>query len=81
MDSSNNPSRKKTWSELKTVVSDLRKQLSSLCGIIPTNIHFRTLTDGRTRIYFLSPPPNGFQMTTLLYIDIQPESENTQPQK
>ncbi|KAJ6635497.1 Dipeptidyl peptidase 8 [Pseudolycoriella hygida] len=76
----NQPMRKKTWSELKSVVSDLRKQLSSLCGIIPTNIHFRSLTDGRTRIYFLSPPPNGFQ-TTLLYTDIQSHSENTQPQK
>lgn len=62
----------KPWSELKTVVNDLRRQLSSLSTMIPMNINFRTLSDGRTRIYFLSTPPSGWE-TTLLYADIPVE--------
>ena len=74
-------SGKKTWSELKTVVNDLRRQLSTLSSMIPMNINFRTLTDGRTRIYFLSTPPNGWE-TTLLYTDILIQSDNPQqPQR
>lgn len=67
--------RKLTWSELKTVVSDLRRQLSSLSTMVPTSITFRTLPDGRTRIYFLSTPQNGWE-TTLLYADVP---NNNQP--
>lgn len=63
--------RKKTWSELKESVTDLRKQLSRLATMIPMNIEFRQLTDGRTRVYFLSMPPNGWE-TTLLCTDIPP---------
>lgn len=63
--------RKKSWSELKESVTDLRKQLSRLATMIPMNIEFRRLTDGRTRIYFLSMPPNGWE-TTLLCTDIPP---------
>lgn len=62
---------KKSWSELKAVVNDLRKQLSNLSSMVPMNINFRTLSDGRVRIYFLSTPPNGWE-TTLLYTDIHP---------
>lgn len=68
-----NASGKKTWSELKSVVSDLRRSLSGLSSMVPMNVHFRTLSDGRTRIYFLSTPPNGWE-TTLLYADIAPDS-------
>lgn len=60
---------KLSWHELKGVVSDLRRQLSSLSTMIPTAISFRTLQDGRTRIYFLSTPQNGWE-TTLLYADV-----------
>lgn len=60
---------KLSWHELKGVVSDLRRQLSSLSTMIPTAISFRTLQDGRTRIYFLSTPQNGWE-TTLLYTDV-----------
>lgn len=63
--------RKKTWSELKESVTELRKQLSRLSTMVPMNIEFRKLTDGRTRIYFLSTPPNGWE-TTLLCTDITP---------
>lgn len=61
--------RKKTWTELRDLVTDLRKQLSKLSTMIPMNIEFRNLSDGRTRIYFLSTPPNGWE-TTLLCTDI-----------
>lgn len=60
---------KLSWSELKSVVSDLRRQLSSLSTMIPTAVSFRTLQDGRNRIYFLSTPQNGWE-TTLLYADV-----------
>lgn len=61
---------KKSWSELKDTVNDLRKQLSNLCSMVPMDIQFRHLSDGRVRIYFLSTPPN-FWETTLLYTDVQ----------
>lgn len=61
--------RKLTWSELKSVVNDLRRQLASLSTMVPSSITFRTLPDGRTRIYFLSTPQNGWE-ATLLYADV-----------
>lgn len=45
--------RKKTWSELKESVTELRKQLSRLSTMVPMNIQFRKLSDSRIRIYFL----------------------------
>lgn len=47
------PMRKKTWSELKESVTELRKQLSRLSTMVPMNIQFRKLSDSRIRIYFL----------------------------
>lgn len=47
------PLRKKTWSELKESVTELRKQLSRLSTMVPMNIQFRKLSDSRIRIYFL----------------------------
>lgn len=70
-DDEQQPIRKKSWSELKESVTELRKQLSRLSTMIPMNIEFRKLTDGRTRIYFLGTPPNGWE-TTLLCTDITP---------
>uniref|UniRef100_A0A1Y1MHP1 Uncharacterized protein n=1 Tax=Photinus pyralis TaxID=7054 RepID=A0A1Y1MHP1_PHOPY len=67
---------KLSWSDLKSVVNDLRRQLSSLSTMVPTSISFRTLQDGRTRIYFLSTPQNGWEMT-LLYTDVPNSSEGT----
>lgn len=52
-------SKKLTWPELRAVVSELRRQLSSLSTMVPTDFTFRTLQDGRTRIYFLSSPYHG----------------------
>lgn len=68
---------KKTWQEFKEIVCELRKQLSSLSSMAPTSIAFRTYLDGRTRIFFLGSPCNGFE-TTLLYADI-PKDEDTLP--
>lgn len=70
------PSDKKSWSEIKATVNDIRKQLSNLSSMVPTNIQFRTLSDGRVRCYFLSTPPNAWE-TTLLYIDIHLNGTNS----
>lgn len=68
--------KKKSWSELKQVVCDLRRKLSSLSTMVPSSISFRRLSDGRIRIFFLSTPLNGWE-TTLLYADIPECSSNT----
>lgn len=62
-------STKKSWSELKATVSHLRLKFASLSSSVPLNITFRTLSDGRVRIYFLS---NNSWETTLLYTDMSP---------
>lgn len=67
--------KKLSWSELRCVVNDLRRQLSSLTNSVPTSITFRNLQDGKTRIYFLSTPQNGWE-TTLLFADVP---NSTQP--
>ncbi|XP_017752257.1 PREDICTED: dipeptidyl peptidase 9 [Eufriesea mexicana] len=60
----------RSWSELRSVVSDLRRKLSGVSvGSVPGSITFRSLPDGRTRIYFLSSPSNRWE-TTLLFVDI-----------
>ncbi|XP_014215418.1 dipeptidyl peptidase 9 isoform X2 [Copidosoma floridanum] len=62
--------RRKSWNELRGVVSDLRRRFSGMsAGSVPGSVTFRTLPDGRIRVYFLSTPPNGWE-TTLLYVDI-----------
>lgn len=76
MDGETSADCKLSWSELKCVVSDLRRQLCSLSTMVPTSISFRTLQDGRTRIYFLSTPQNGWE-TTLLYADVPNENQAT----
>lgn len=65
--------KKKSWSELKGVVSELRRQIMNLSTMVPMNVNFRTLSDGRVRVYFLSTPPNGFE-STLLYTDVNPNA-------
>jgi hypothetical protein len=67
---------KRTWSQLKNVVCDLRRQLSGLSTMVPGSVSFRTLPDGRTRIYFLSTPANGWE-TTLLYADVMNGNHHT----
>lgn len=67
---------KGSWAELRNVVCDLRRQLSSLSAMVPGSVSFRTLPDGRTRIYFLSTPVNGWE-TTLLYADVMNSDHHT----
>ncbi|XP_031832018.2 dipeptidyl peptidase 9 [Nomia melanderi] len=63
---------RKTWSELRGVVSDLRRKLSGISAVsVPGSITFRSLPDGRTRIYFLGSLSNRWE-TTLLSVDIFP---------
>ncbi|XP_078040146.1 dipeptidyl peptidase 9 [Augochlora pura] len=65
-----NTVNRKTWSELRTIVSELRRRLSGVSAVsVPGCISFRSLPDGRTRIYFLSSLNNRWE-TTLLYVDI-----------
>ncbi|XP_030374794.1 dipeptidyl peptidase 9 isoform X2 [Scaptodrosophila lebanonensis] len=71
------PTPKKTWAENKTVVQEMRKQLSNLSTMVPTNVEFRNLSDGRARCYFLSTPPQTWE-TTLLFIDINLRQRNEQ---
>lgn len=75
-------SRKKTWSELKTIVNEMRRQMSSLSSMFPMNVNFRTLSDGRTRVYFLSPPPANGWDTVLFYADVPAsDTENRTPNR
>lgn len=75
MDSESAGTSKLSWNELKGVVSDVRRQLSNLSSsLLPSSISFRTLKDGKTRIYFLSIPPNGWE-TTLMYTDVPNTSQ------
>ncbi|KAH8398150.1 hypothetical protein KR215_007414 [Drosophila sulfurigaster] len=63
------PTPSKTWAENKSFVQEIRKDLSNLSTMVPTNVQFRHLSDGRARCYFLSTPPHTWE-TTLIYTDI-----------
>jgi hypothetical protein len=72
-----NFSNKKTWDELKSTVNEIRKKFSNISCTTPTNIQFRELADGRTRIYFLCAQS---KYDTLLYVDINnPNSQTESP--
>uniref|UniRef100_A0A1Q3F6C2 Putative dipeptidyl-peptidase n=1 Tax=Culex tarsalis TaxID=7177 RepID=A0A1Q3F6C2_CULTA len=74
--------RKKSWSELKTIVNEMRRQMSSLSSMFPMNVNFRTLSDGRTRVYFLSPPPANGWDTVLFYADVPAsDTDNRAPNR
>ena len=66
---------KKSWQQIKSTVTDFRRRMSNLSSIYPMNVSFRTLSDGRIRMYFLSPPPNNGWETVLFFVDI-PANEN-----
>lgn len=63
------PTPSKTWAENKFFVQEIRKKLSNLSTMVPTDVQFRYLSDGRARCYFLSTPPQTWE-TTLLFTDI-----------
>uniref|UniRef100_A0A182RYC3 Dipeptidyl-peptidase n=1 Tax=Anopheles funestus TaxID=62324 RepID=A0A182RYC3_ANOFN len=63
--------RKKSWSELKSIVSESRRQMATtMAASFPMSVNFRTLSDGRTRVYFLSPPPANGWDTILFFVDV-----------
>ncbi|XP_061504968.1 dipeptidyl peptidase 9 [Anopheles gambiae] len=63
--------RKKSWSELKCIVNETRRQMATtMAASFPMSVNFRTLSDGRTRVYFLSPPPANGWDTILFYADV-----------
>lgn len=72
------PSKRYTWAEVRQAVHDLRKELSSLSTMVPMAISFRKLGNGKTRIYFLRTPQNGWEIT-LLYTEVTqtPQPNNT----
>ncbi|XP_045541117.1 dipeptidyl peptidase 9 [Papilio machaon] len=68
------PSKRYSWAEVRQAVHDLRKELSSLSTMVPMAISFRKLSNGKTRVYFLRTPHNGWEIT-LLYTDITHSSQ------
>lgn len=63
------PREKKSWTDLKQTLCELRRQLSAISAVVPTSVSFRTLTDGSSRIFFLGTLANGWE-TTLHFTDI-----------
>ncbi|KAH8382360.1 hypothetical protein KR009_003081 [Drosophila setifemur] len=63
------PTPSKSWAENKLVVQEMRKKMCNLSSMVPTNVQFRYLSDGRVRCYFLGTPPQSWE-TTLLFADI-----------
>uniref|UniRef100_A0A182W2T4 Dipeptidylpeptidase IV N-terminal domain-containing protein n=1 Tax=Anopheles minimus TaxID=112268 RepID=A0A182W2T4_9DIPT len=69
--------RRKSWSELKSIVNESRRQMATtMAASFPMSVNFRTLSDGRTRVYFLSPPPANGWDTILFYVDV-PNTQST----
>ncbi|KAL7729006.1 hypothetical protein ACLKA6_019840 [Drosophila palustris] len=71
------PTPSKSWAENKCFVQEIRKELSNLSTMVPTNVQFRHLSDGRVRCYFLSTPPLTWE-TTLLFADINLQLQDEQ---
>ncbi|XP_034486171.1 dipeptidyl peptidase 9 isoform X2 [Drosophila innubila] len=71
------PTPSKSWAENKCFVQEIRKELSNLSTMVPTNVQFRHLSDGRVRCYFLSTPPLTWE-TTLLFADINLQQQDEQ---
>ncbi|XP_034233553.1 dipeptidyl peptidase 9 isoform X2 [Thrips palmi] len=70
---------RKSWADMKLAVNELRNQLSGLGATIPSNITFRSLPNGRTRVYFLPNHMNSSEVP-LLYTDIS-ASDNSSVSK
>ena len=63
---------RKSWAELRDVVRDTRKLVSSLASRVPSCFRFRTeeTPEGKiTRLYFLGIPPKQRE-NTLLYVNV-----------
>ncbi|ALC47034.1 CG3744 [Drosophila busckii] len=73
------PTPAKSWSENKAFVQEIRKILANQYTLVPTNVQFRQLSDGRVRCYFLGTPPQTWE-TILLFADIQLSQQDEQQQ-
>lgn len=65
--------KKKSWTELKSLVNSTRRQQTSLANRVPSEFTFvQKEVGGRkaTRLYFLGVPP-GNRENTLLYTDLE----------
>ncbi|BFF88851.1 dipeptidyl peptidase 9 [Drosophila madeirensis] len=71
------PTPSKSWAENKIIVQEMRKKLSPLSSMVPTNVQFRHLSDGRARCYFVGSPPQNWE-TTLLFADINMQQQEEQ---
>ncbi|EDW34620.1 GL22341 [Drosophila persimilis] len=71
------PTPSKSWAENKIIVQEMRKKLSTLSSMVPTNVQFRHLSDGRARCYFVGSPPQNWE-TTLLFADINMQQQDEQ---
>lgn len=49
---------KRSWAELREDVRDIRRRLWNLGSRVPHSFTFRRMT-GKTRVYFMSSPPNS----------------------
>ncbi|XP_017058593.1 dipeptidyl peptidase 9 [Drosophila ficusphila] len=71
------PTPNNSWAENKLVVQEMRKKMCNLSSMVPTNVQFRHLSDGRARCYFLGTPPQSWE-TTLLFADINLQQSEEQ---
>ncbi|CAG7837410.1 unnamed protein product [Allacma fusca] len=65
--------KKKTWDELRDDVRNMRRRLWGLGFKLPHSFTFRKMT-GKTRIYFMSSPPNSRE-NSLHAIDVPDQEE------
>ena len=68
---------KPSWSELKTHVRTMRRDLSTLSARVPTLFSFRTLPSNPThsRLYFLAATSMGRE-TSLFYVDVKSDENS-----
>lgn len=71
---------KRTWAELREDVRDIRRRLWNLGSKVPHSFTFRRML-GKTRVYFMSSPPNS-RDNSVFAIDVPDEcSHGTSPSK
>lgn len=65
--------KKCSWTELKTIVSDLRREIATISSLQPMQISFRRMSNGRVRIYYLVNSPDCWGIP-LLYVNVPSSS-------
>lgn len=72
-DINNTVARKCSWIELKTIVSDLRREIATISSLLPMQISFRRLSSGKVRIYYLVNSPDCWGIP-LMYVNVPTNS-------